>query len=388
MEETHAFLVPDYYPKFSCKMGKCRSACCEGWPITLSMRDYFRLLGVACSKPLRIELDCAMHILPNATPQAYARINPTWKGTCPMRRKDGRCGVHAELGPDALADVCRLYPRAIHTDGAYECSCANSCEAVLDLMFSSPAPIRFLLMNLTMDLPDAARRTVFFETMGREQKIRLYFIGIIQNRTFPLPQRLLNLGTALHEMEIALNDKNEMRVDALLSGLPLHSPQFSDLLEEASLLSMLGVVERMVEAVDERSASVHRYGKAALARFQSGRPMDSYVAVRRHFEKALPQWHVYLEHLLVNHMFFERFPFQDRPESLSDEFIAICAVYAMLRFLGMGWMADKQSMDDFIDVAAAAFRFISHTSFDRYAAHLLKTPDSSEKATILNLLLI
>lgn len=36
-----------------------------------------------------------------------------------------------------------------------------------------------------------------------------------------------------------------------------------------------------------------------------------------------------MEHVLVNHMFFEQFPFQDRDEGLCDEFIAICAVYAL-----------------------------------------------------------
>jgi predicted permease len=44
MTEPH--LVPDYYPAFSCKMGACRHACCEGWPISVSMKDYFTLLGL------------------------------------------------------------------------------------------------------------------------------------------------------------------------------------------------------------------------------------------------------------------------------------------------------------------------------------------------------
>ena len=71
-------------------------------------------------------------------------------------------------------------------------------------------------------------------------------------------------------------------------------------------------------------------------------------------------------------MFFARFPFQDRPESLKDEFIALCAVYALLRFLGIGWMHDKKDPAAFVDVAAAAFRLVDHTAFDRYAAHMMK----------------
>ena len=40
MLETHDYLVPDYYPYFACKMGKCRAACCEGWPISFTLEDY------------------------------------------------------------------------------------------------------------------------------------------------------------------------------------------------------------------------------------------------------------------------------------------------------------------------------------------------------------
>ena len=36
---THEYLVPDYVPDFACKMGACRSACCEGWPISFTKDD-------------------------------------------------------------------------------------------------------------------------------------------------------------------------------------------------------------------------------------------------------------------------------------------------------------------------------------------------------------
>ena len=132
MEEP--YLVPDYYPAFSCKMGACRAACCEGWPITVSMENYFRLLGVGCSKSLRDRLDVGLRMVDRPTPECYARFNPQYDGNCPLRMEDGRCAIHAELGEDTLPDICRLYPRGIRLDQDCECSCANSCEAVLELL--------------------------------------------------------------------------------------------------------------------------------------------------------------------------------------------------------------------------------------------------------------
>ena len=85
-------------------------------------------------------------------------------------------------------------------------------------------------------------------------------------------------------------------------------------------------------------------------------------------------------------MFFERFPFQDRPVSLSDEFVALCAVYTLLRLLAVGWMADKSSEAQFVDAVAAAFRFIDHTSFDRYAAGVLHGLDCASPERLFDLI--
>ena len=126
----------------------------------------------------------------------------------------------------------------------------------------------------------------------------------------------------------------------------------------------------MITLLDERSESICDYGQAALAYF--GQSFDNYVLARDHFEAVLPKWDIWFEHMLVNHMFFSRFPFQDRPVSLRDEFYALCAVYALLRFLGIGHMRDKDDESAVVDVAAAVFRLVDHTAFDRYAAQMMK----------------
>ena len=51
------FLIPNYYSSFKCKMGKCRVSCWEGWPVTLSLKDYFKLVSKECSLELREKID-------------------------------------------------------------------------------------------------------------------------------------------------------------------------------------------------------------------------------------------------------------------------------------------------------------------------------------------
>ena len=105
MKETHSFLMPNYFPDFSCKMGDCRAACCVGWPISISMQNYFHLLGMDCLQPLRERIDCGLHIYVHPTQERYACFEPRYNGDCPLRMSDGRCRLHAEMGEEVLPDI-------------------------------------------------------------------------------------------------------------------------------------------------------------------------------------------------------------------------------------------------------------------------------------------
>ena len=143
MSAKTEFFAPDYLPRFRCKMGACRSACCVGWPVSVSMKNYFTLLGLPCRKELRDRLDVALRLADHPTEEEYARFTPNWLGDCPMRMEDGRCSIQAELGEDALSDVCRLYPRGVRIwEGRYECSASNSCERTLELLWDEKEPMR------------------------------------------------------------------------------------------------------------------------------------------------------------------------------------------------------------------------------------------------------
>ena len=371
MEEP--YLVPDYYPAFSCKMGACRRPCCEGWPISITMTDYFRLMGADCSPELRRRLDSGLHLSLHPTEDAYAQILPRYDGVCPLHMEDGRCALHAECGEGSLAAVCRLYPRGVRNGETRECSCANSCEAVIELLLHHPESLTFTTVTREFGLPDMPPRQHHFNTEGREQAIRLWLISQLQQREYPLPQRMLLLGQALHAMEDALAAKDAARIDALLSGvLPIPAPELP-LPSHAKLLRGMEAMERMLDALDKSSVSIRAYGEEALRYFAvADDPFARYEAANARFESIVPQWESWLENLLVNHMYFVQFPFQDRPVPLKDEYLSLVAVYTLLRCLLVGCLAEGGDAVRAVDVAAAAFRLVDHTSFDLYAAPLLR----------------
>lgn len=75
----------------------------------------------------------AAHLLTPARPGApEAGHHPAaWKGRCAFARDDGRCAVHAALGPAAKPSACRLYPlHAVRAAGRLRVSLRPECACV------------------------------------------------------------------------------------------------------------------------------------------------------------------------------------------------------------------------------------------------------------------
>ena len=274
MKKSHTFWMPDYYPAFACKMGKCRHACCEGWPIRFSLEDYFHLTSRECSPEMREHLDRGIQICLRPTPEEYAQFTPRPDGNCYMRLPDGRCALHAEFGEDALTDVCRLYPRGIHDHEGLEISCSNSCEATVELMFAQDEPIRFLRQSLEIQLPPMGKRAYDFPTLGHMPEIRFALIRQMQDRSMTLPQRLLALKSKMLRIEQALDSGDEPQLLALLAEGSVVVPPLPESSPE-DLRFGIETAEQLLELFDERSDSVREYGEEALRCYGTGE--DAYA---------------------------------------------------------------------------------------------------------------
>ena len=362
-------LSPDYYSSFRCKINRCRAACCNGWPVTFSMQDYFRLLSLNCTEQTKSRLDRALHLTAHSTEEEYAMILPGYDGNCPMRMKDGRCSIHAELDESALPTVCRLYPRGIREQ---ETSCSNSCEAVVELLHRKEA-IRFIEEE-SDDKAIHTRRIHFFETGGREMEIRLWLISFIQDRRYSLPERLYRMGEMLRLLDEALVSHNQERIHSLLKN----EINVSAVFEKADWHAALHTVCAMLEKLDLLSDNIREYGSIAVSRLSFG-DEEGYSDALLKFRNTVPDWEEWFENLLVNHMFFTQFPFQDRPVSLTEEITALFSVYALLRFITVG--AGNGTVERLVDIIAALFRLVDHTQFDRFAVSLLH--DSSNANRLL-----
>ena len=129
---------PTYYHLFKCIAGSCPDSCCKDWEIQVDSytaqkyRELSGSLGDRLRQVLRFEED-----------GSAVMVNEN--GCCPMWRNDGLCRIHAELGKEALCQVCAEFPRLTHDYGTFmelglELSCPEAAQHILrDLEFKLDA---------------------------------------------------------------------------------------------------------------------------------------------------------------------------------------------------------------------------------------------------------
>ena len=137
------YLKPHFYDKFVCTAGDCPDTCCAGWQIMIddaSLEKYKNVQG---------EFGKRLHGSVNWEEECFCQN----ERRCAFLNDENLCDLYKALGPDALCDTCRLYPR--HTEefeGLRELSLSLSCPEAAKIILScnyrsirkTPPPSHFI----------------------------------------------------------------------------------------------------------------------------------------------------------------------------------------------------------------------------------------------------
>ena len=122
--------TPEYFRHFRCIASDCPDSCCKEWEVDVddTAAAFYRNLEGPLGDRLR-------QVLTDTEDGTLMQIE---NGRCPMWRQDGLCRIQAELGHDALCQVCREFPRLRHDYGAFveyglELSCPEAARLILSL---------------------------------------------------------------------------------------------------------------------------------------------------------------------------------------------------------------------------------------------------------------
>ena len=347
------YITADFCPGFRCKCGDCRDNCCGGWPVTISREEYDRILGADCSPEYREELKAALRM--NFAPEdgRYAHIVHDKAGKCRLLRPDGLCGLQLTLGEAVLPAVCRLYPRnRRRVGGVNECALSMSCEAVTEALLASREPLR--LVETEID-----EAPLFPIEMTEEQKARCArALELMSDRRETLPERFDRMGEELFGC-----------------GEPCE--------EEAGRLEAIRVLHRLTQECSGKTKVAGLLCSETLARFGTERKEklsreEAEELLRRYGEASalvLGRWRDWpeaAERLLVNHMFYNSFPHVGGTSDGERAFEGLCTVYAFVKFVAVGTLAERESREEAVDVLAKLGRLVEHSDLKYRAAQAFR----------------
>ena len=198
------YLKPHFYDKFVCTAGDCPDTCCAGWQIMIdddSLEKYRNVQG-EFGKRLQGSI--------NWEEESFCQKDRR----CAFLNDENLCDLYKALGPDALCDTCRLYPR--HTEefeGLRELSLSLSCPEAAKIILSCKEPVRFL--EEETDEEDDFDEFDFM-MFSRLEDTRDVIFSILQDRSLPLPLRMAACEQLAESYQICMEEQREFDIDDLL----------------------------------------------------------------------------------------------------------------------------------------------------------------------------
>ena len=228
-------------------------------------------------------------------------------------------------------------------------------------------PLRFRLEALPSAQEDLLHSNA-------DLRLRYQCIKLLQERFRPLPERI-------HSVAEYLNHAQGGKPASLLPVQP----------QPAQLGYVIHGLCRMVQALESNSPSMQIYGEPVLERYGALSPTeaaDEYTTARQAFCLRYPDMDRYMENILVNHIFYEDFPFVEESLPFMEQMLALTAVYALTRLLAVTYCIDHRDENALTDVLAGTFRLIEHSRFYYNANHLMHTGQMTDALSLLSMLTI
>lgn len=260
---------PSYYQQFTCIASQCPDSCCHEWEVQVdadSAARYRELEG-----PLG---DALREHLYDEDGEVYLRnVN----GRCPMWRADGLCRIQAEQGHEALCQVCQQFPRLRHDYGCFEeWGLELSCPEAARLILETPLEL------ITETIPGGGEPEYDDEMMEILRTSRPYALGLLEDRTYTVPERLRLLLMYGYHIQARIDGAEPADFDP--AAARAEAAQFAGIGDAAALAAYYGSLERLTDRWPEKLA-----GRKAPD-WEEGLCRVAQYGICRHWYQAVSDW--------------------------------------------------------------------------------------------------
>jgi lysine-N-methylase len=391
---------PDYSNDFRCIGPACEDSCCEQWtvPVDQGMFEKYQALPAG---PLRTIID--ENILRSPEPAqvnggpaaaAFAQIRMNASHKCPLLSANGLCQIQVEHGEELLPRTCADYPRITYCiDGVTEKALSLSCPEAARLVLLNPQLLTGAAQDGGLRMGDD-RAHKGDPCLPYFWSIRNTALALVQNRVYPLWQRLFLLDLLSRRFDAIAPGERSARVpwlladfeatvatgrlQATLNALPEdHTKQLDLVLLLAGMLLQRSYIRpRFMECVQAFTRGIGNGAGATLESLTA-----CYAAAHNRYYAPFFQKHPYiLENYLINTMFRCRFPFGRDWEktgaapSMTRESVLLTAQFALMKGLLIGvsgFHREEFSSAHVVHTMQAASKHFEHHTEFLNGAHAL-----------------
>lgn len=407
---------PRYAESFRCIGSDCEDTCCQGWSVPIDQVTYEKYRNLPAS-PLRDSIVASILCAPEGAlssdgfgPELFGKIEMTPSNQCPLLSADHLCRIQQEGGEALLAHSCATYPRIVSSiNGIEEKALALSCPEAARLVLLKP----LLLPNVEEQSASAERIDSGQEAAPIQSwylNIRTTALELIQNRDYPLWQRLFLLGVFCRRLdaiaagelkqgiaEFLLDFEATVTAGTLRAGmetLPTDGEvQMDVVLRLAGLmLHISNVRPRFADCIHAFTTGIGNSPDATLRSLTTQYSM----AHDRYFMPFITKHPYVLENYLINTIFRCHFPFgrdgmrEGAPFSMMSEFTILTAQLTLVKGLMIGvagFHREGLSTEHVVHTVQAASKHFDHHPDFLGRAHALLVESRLDGARGLGILL-
>ena len=408
---TTRMIRPEYAQRFACTGARCEDTCCNGWQVTVDEASY-RKYRAEFSGDLRRLAEGALQPLGEEERRqsgSFAAMRLLPSGDCPFLSAERLCRIQSECGAGHLCHTCATFPRVRRTiDGLEETELSLSCPEAARVVLSA---LRLL------PPPQAAGYRIAWDDRAAGQPLWSYFwpirefvVELLENRDYPLWQRLFLLGAFARRLQArdagraqgnfaALRDNFAGAVArrglcAAMNAIPADLPLQLEIVLRliAQRVNQAPLRPRLRAVLEDFMRGVGHSRQAPLAD-QAARYGDAYARYYAPFFRRHPQM---LENYLLNLVLRDGFPFGLTPDGAQAPpqperaFAKLALQFALVKGLLIGVAGARRrqfSAADAIRTVQAAFRHFEHHAGFLDEAHALLAARGLNNARGLTMLL-
>lgn len=370
----------DYFDKFECIGNKCEDNCCKNWSITIDKKTYMKYKRLQGSEFKDKLLDNIGRNRKSKSEYDYAKINLIFN-RCPMMSAEGLCEVYINIGPENMCHTCKTYPRYYNqVDGIIESCLTLSCIEVARNILLRENPIEF---NLDIKEVDEFKIIKSIDTLKAKKlrercfyEIRGFSIGLIQNRSFTIEERLFILGLFITDIS-SMNDEKLVIESIKQYTINIEIGIYNDLLKDINISKIMDAqlefLTNIYRVIISKNIKDQRFMKDFInvidnLQLISGNPnliKERFVGSFDGYYKYFMKEHEYIyENYLVSYMFKSLFPISDM--SLLDTYVNLIVHFSVIKMNLVGLCGHyKEDMDTekVLHFIQSFVKVVEHDSF-------------------------